>query len=92
MMRTTALLLAAAALLPASAALASPNCTDEPQSKWMSEEAMRTRVTEMGYERIRSLETTGSCYEIYGYTRAGERAEVYFNPVTGAVVQSEIGG
>lgn len=84
-----AALLAAVTLLPAAAA-ASPACTKEPKDKWMSEDAMKAKVAEMGYQKIRTFKVTGSCYEIYGYTKDGKKAEVYFNPVSGAVVKSEI--
>ncbi|MEZ0214634.1 MAG: PepSY domain-containing protein [Xanthobacteraceae bacterium] len=84
-----AALLAAAVLAPA-AALASPVCTTEAKAKWMSEDAMKAKVTEMGYQKIKTFKVSGSCYEIYGYTKDNKKAEVYFNPVTGAVVKSEI--
>ncbi|MBB5754049.1 hypothetical protein GGQ63_003124 [Prosthecomicrobium pneumaticum] len=90
-MRTIALAAALLAVLPATAAFASPKCTSEPKDKWMSEEAMKAKIAELGYQKIRTFEITGSCYEIYGYTKDDKRAEVYFNPVTGAIVKSEIG-
>ena len=34
--------------------------------------------------------TKGNCYEIYGYTQDGKKAEVYFHPVDGTVVKEEI--
>ena len=84
-----ATLLAAAILAPA-AALASPACTTEAKDKWMTEEAMKAKVADMGYQKIKTFKVSGSCYEIYGYTKDNKKAEVYFNPVTGAVVKSEI--
>ncbi|MCJ8144706.1 PepSY domain-containing protein [Ancylobacter sp. A5.8] len=86
-------LLAAAALVPAlvpTIASASPACTTEAKDKWMSEDAMKAKVAEMGYQKIKTFKVSGSCYEIYGYTKDNKKAEVYFNPVTGAVVKSEI--
>ncbi|SHO67498.1 hypothetical protein SAMN02745172_04179 [Pseudoxanthobacter soli DSM 19599] len=86
-------LLAAAvafAALP-SIALASPSCTTEPQSKWMSQDAMKAKVASLGYQ-VKVFKITGSCYEIYGKTKDGKRAEVYFNPVSGEIVKSEIDG
>jgi len=82
--------LVAAAVLSPLAALAGPACMQEPKDKWMSEEAMKAKVAEMGYQKIRTFKVSGSCYEIYGYTKDGKKAEVYFNPVSGAVVKSEI--
>ena len=73
------------------AAFAAPNCTSEAKSKWMTEDAMKAKVAEMGYKDIRSFKTSGNCYEIYGMTSEGKKAEVYFNPVSGQVVESKIG-
>lgn len=69
----------------------SPNCTTEPRTAWMSEDAMKARVTEMGY-KANVFKVSGNCYEIYGTDKEGRDVEVYFNPVTGEVVKSEIEG
>ncbi|MDQ0349628.1 PepSY domain-containing protein [Ancylobacter vacuolatus] len=82
--------LTAAAILAPVAAFAGPVCTTEAKDKWMTEDAMKAKVTEMGYQKIKTFKVSGSCYEIYGYTKDNRKAEVYFNPVTGAVVKSEI--
>lgn len=87
-MKALAILLLA--LAPAAAA-ASPNCTTEPQAKWMSKDAMQARIDDLGY-KVRVFKVTGSCYEVYGWTKDDKRAEVYFNPVTGDIVESEIEG
>ena len=42
----------------------------------------------MGYREIKVFKTSGSCYEIYAIDAKGHKAEVYFNPVDGSVVQS----
>lgn len=67
-------------------ALASPSCTKEPKSKWMSEDAMKAKIDTLGY-KVKTFEITGNCYEIYGKDKDGKRAEVYFNPVSGDIVQ-----
>lgn len=94
MMRLIATSLVAAFLIaPVAApiaASASPACTTEAKDKWMSEDAMKAKVAEMGYQKIKTFKVSGNCYEIYGYTKDGKKAEVYFNPVSGAVVKSEI--
>jgi len=82
--------LIAVSVLAPVAALAGPACTTEAKDKWMSEDAMKAKVAEMGYQKIKTFKVSGSCYEIYGYTKDNKKAEVYFNPVTGAVVKSEI--
>lgn len=89
-MRYVLAALLAASVLSPLAASASPACTKEPKDKWMSEDAMKAKVAEMGYQKIKTFKVTGSCYEIYGYTKDNKKAEVYFNPVTGAVVKAEI--
>lgn len=92
-MRTIARNLAVLAIVAAPAAAhAGPACTNEPREKWMTEDAMKAKVATLGYERIKTFKISGSCYEIYGYTKDGQKAEVYFNPVTGDIVKSYIGG
>ena len=67
-------------------ALASPSCTKEPKAKWMPQDAMKAKIDTLGY-KVRTFEITGNCYEIYGKDKDGNRAEVYFNPVSGDIVQ-----
>ncbi|MDA3921156.1 MAG: PepSY domain-containing protein [Salinisphaera sp.] len=87
--------IAAASLLAmtalSTAALASPQCTGKPESKWLSEKAMKAKIKQMGYGEIKIFRKTASgCYEIYGYTADGHRAEVYFNPIDGSVVEKNV--
>lgn len=93
-MKTTVLMAAlAAGLFAAGAAAASPQCTSEPKSKWLSEAAMKAKITQSGdYREIKVFKVSGNCYEIYGYTKDGRRAEVYFNPVSGVPVQKNVDG
>ena len=49
---------------------------------------MKTKIAALGYSKIKVFQVSGSCYEIYALNKAGKKAEVYFNPVTGAVVQN----
>jgi hypothetical protein len=79
-------------LAASTMAHAAPKCTAEPKDRWMSEQAMKAKLAELGYERIKTFKVSGDCYEIYGYTKEGQKAEVYFNPVTGGVVKANIGG
>jgi len=82
--------LAAAAASAASIASAAPVCTKLPAAKWLSQAQMKAKIDTMGYRDIKVFQVSGSCYEIYAHTKDGKRAEVYFNPVTGAVVQNNI--
>jgi hypothetical protein len=87
--RVMAVLLAAFTLIPI-AAQASPPCTKEPKSAWLSAATMKERIATMGYREIKVFKTSGQCYEIYAIDKQGHKAEVYFNPVDGTVVESNI--
>lgn len=94
-MRKIAILFAGLALgaVVAGPAFGSPKCTTQPQSKWLSETAMKAKIAQMGYKKIRVFQkTTSGCYEIYGYTADNKKAEVYFNPVDGSVFQKNVDG
>lgn len=84
-------ILAVGALSIATTASASPQCTDRPQSEWMTEEQMKAEIDKMGYTDIRTFQVSGTCYEIYGHSSDGARAEVYFDPVTAEIVESNGG-
>jgi hypothetical protein len=62
-------------------------CTSEPKDKWLSETAMKAKVAELGYTYKIFKVTSGNCYEIYGQDPAGKRVEIYFNPMTGEIVE-----
>ena len=83
----TLLVLASVAAVPA---LARPNCGDAPREKWLSETEMKAKAAALGYRDIRTLKVSKGCYEIYARTADGRRAEVYFHPVTGEPVKTEI--
>jgi hypothetical protein len=70
-----------------SPAFAEPKCTTEPRDKWISEIEMKAKITNLGYQAKVFKVTKGNCYEIYGLDRAGKRIEIYFNPVTGNIVE-----
>jgi hypothetical protein len=80
-------LLALAISLLAGSAIASPSCTHEPKAKWMSASDMKTKITALGFKFKTLKVTSGNCYEIYGRDKAGQRVEVYFHPITGAIVE-----
>jgi hypothetical protein len=86
---TAAALFATASLATASVALAGPKCTTEPKEKWMTEEAMKAKIAEMGF-KVKTFKISGPCYEIYGWNKDGKKAEVYFNPVDGSITKAEI--
>ena len=88
-MKTKTFLFAALALA-GTGALAGANCPKYPKSEWMPPDEAKSKIEAMGY-KIRKFKVDGNCYEIYGRTREGKKAEVYFDAKTLAVVKSEIG-
>lgn len=77
-------------LILAGSAIAAPPCTTRPKSEWLPESAMKEKIAALGYRDIKVFHKIGSCYEIYGRTADGKKAEVYFNPVDGSVVKENI--
>lgn len=71
--------------LVSAPAMAKKNCTNEPKSKWMSEEAFKKKMSDEGYT-IRKFKTPGTCYEIYGTNKDGKSVEIYFSPVDASIV------
>lgn len=84
------LALTASALSFATVATAAPVCTKLPPAKWLTQAQMKAKIAKMGYRDIKVFQVSGSCYEIYAHTKDGKRAEVYFNPVNGAIVKNNV--
>lgn len=80
--------LTALLLLASAPAFAKKDCTSEPKSKWMTEEAFKKKATDEGY-KIRKFKQPGSCYEIYGTDKDGNDVEIYFNPVDGSIAKKK---
>lgn len=83
------LILITFSLIISNVAFAKKDCTDQPKAKWMSEDAFKKMALTQGYT-ITKFKQPGNCYEIYGKNKEGKKVEVYFNPVDGSVVKSEI--
>ncbi len=83
-----AIVLTLTSLTLCGAALAGPKC-NQPKEKWMPQDAFQTRLKEQGYQIKTFKVSSGQCYEIYGFDKAGKKVEIYFDPVTAAVLQSE---
>lgn len=79
-----------ALMLASGFAHASAKCEAHPKSEWISESDARARIEAQGYN-IRKFKVDGNCYEIYGTTKDGKKAEIYFDTKTLDVVKSEIG-
>lgn len=76
------------ALVAVSAAVAGPTC-NQPKDKWMNEQAFKKGLADQGYSIKTFKVTKGNCYEIYGTDKAGKKVEIYFDPVTAAVLEQK---
>ena len=70
-------------------AFAGAKCAAHPKSEWMSEADAKARIEAQGYN-IKKFKVDGNCYEIYGTTKEGKKAEIYYDTKTLDVVKSEI--
>ncbi|MBS0382913.1 MAG: PepSY domain-containing protein [Proteobacteria bacterium] len=80
------LVLAGAAALVSVGAIAAPKCTSAPRNQWMPEQQMKDNLLKQGYSIDRFL-VSGTCYEIYGKDKAGNKVEIYFDPTDGHIVK-----
>lgn len=76
------------ALLLSFNAFAKTECTTEPKSTWKDQEAFKKELA-LTYKIKVFKVTAGNCYEIYGHDKDGKRVEIYFHPVTGAIVKQK---
>lgn len=83
------IVLLASAILFSGTTFAGANCPRHPKSEWLPQPEARAKIEAQGY-KIRKFKIDGNCYEIYGTTREGKKAEVYFDTKTLAVVKAEI--
>ena len=84
-------LAATAALLTATAATAGPTCK-APKESWMKEADFKAKLEAQGYKIKTFKVTKNDCYEIYGFDKAGKKVEIYFDPVGGKPVKSNVEG
>lgn len=73
--------------LVATSAIAGPTCT-VPKEKWMKEADLKARLEGQGYQIKTFKISKGECYEIYGLDKEGRKVEIYFNPQTGAPIET----
>ncbi|PTW59724.1 hypothetical protein C8N35_106109 [Breoghania corrubedonensis] len=86
-----ALLAAGAGALAVGAAQASEGeggCGNAPKAQWMSQDAAKAKGETMGYE-VRRVKVEKGCYELYTKDKAGKRAELLMNPVSGKIVGAD---
>jgi hypothetical protein len=87
----------AAAFAASPLANAGANCPKIPEDQWMHVLDLQKKiVNEYGFA-IKKFQTSGNCYEIYGWGRSEdgkrfEKIEVYFHPGTGEIVKKKVEG
>lgn len=90
MLKVAVLLIAGAF---STGALAGAKCDKHPKSEWMPEAdakaKAKAKIVAQGYN-IKKFKVDGNCYEIYGTTKDGKKAEIYFDTKTLDIVKSEI--
>ncbi|MGA0839390.1 MAG: PepSY domain-containing protein [Pseudomonadales bacterium] len=77
-------------LSAASVAYAGPQCTTADRAEWQDEAAFQEKLKADGYEIKVFKVTDGNCYEIYGWDKDRRKVEIYFDPVSGSAVKTEI--
>jgi hypothetical protein len=75
-------------LLALNTAHAKTVCTTEPKSSWKDQKTFQQELSATYKIKVFKV-TEGNCYEIYGHNKDGQRVEIYFNPVTGAMVKQK---
>jgi hypothetical protein len=76
-----ALLIAACTSPLPAVATGLATCNSGPESGWQSEDALKRKLTDQGWQ-IRRIKIDGGCYEVYAVNDKGQRVESYFHPVT----------
>ena len=79
---------AALVMALSGAAMAGPTC-NVPQEKWMKEADFKKGLETQGYQIKTFKVSKGKCYEIYGFDKAGNKVEIYFDPATGAPLETK---
>lgn len=79
-MRPTIIAALVAIAVPFAAA-AEDLCVTAAADQWQTEDAVKARATELGFE-VANLKKEDGCYEIYATDKIGTRLEIFFHPVT----------
>lgn len=61
-------------------ALAADKCS-VPKAEWQAQAVLKERLEKDGWS-IRNIKIDKGCYEVYGFDKAGNRMETYFDPKT----------
>lgn len=89
-MRTQSIVVSAALALSAlslgaNASTYNGECTNRPKAEWKSTADVKTHFQGQGYT-VGKVKVGGSCYEVYARDKAGNKVELFVNPVDASVV------
>ncbi|VVN65488.1 PepSY domain-containing protein [Pseudomonas fluorescens] len=84
----TLLLISLLAISPLT--LAATECTKTDKAQWQDPAKFQEDLKAQGYDIKKFKVTSGNCYEIYGWNKAKQKVEIYFDPVSGKAVKEEI--
>ena len=90
LLAATGVCLATTLTVPAQAGKYAAGCTTEPQAAWKAVDTSAAKAVELGYKVAKS-KVSGTCHEVYA-TKDGKRFELFFNPVSNALVHTEAKG
>lgn len=71
-------------------AFAKTECTTADKAQWKDEATFQEELKAQGYDIKKFKVTGGNCYEIYGYDKDKQKVEIYFDPVSGKAVKTNI--
>jgi hypothetical protein len=77
-------------VLASPLAVAGPQCTTADKAQWQDQAKFQEDLKAQGYEIKKFKVTSGNCYEIYGWNKDKQKVEIYFDPVSGNAVKTEI--
>lgn len=68
-------------LLGLSGASYAATCEEHPKTEWRTEAELEAKLTEQGW-RVRRVEASCTCFEVFATTPDGKRIAAYFDPKT----------
>jgi hypothetical protein len=84
-------LLATLIVVASASAMAGPKCTEgDDKSNWIPKDQFEQNLLDQGYQIKKFKESSGGCYELYGYNQKQQRVEIYFHPETAEIIKQEI--
>ncbi|NMM76511.1 PepSY domain-containing protein [Acidovorax sp. SRB_24] len=89
-MNTRTLCTAAAALLLGTSAFAATPCTVTPKDTPLTQDQMLGKLVAAGYTIESFGITQGSCYQMRGWDKDGNRVKIVHHPVDGRVMKMKM--